>query len=311
MLDQPKTLRRLDPTETFDSLDLLQYSFQFKASDSDRVRLARNFVDERLWGIFERGTLQSQICALPFEIALNGHAVKVAGITRVSSYPEARRKGNVSRLLRHSLQQLHEEQTPIALLIPFDIGFYCRFGWEIVSANVDRPFAGIGPLLAQSVLLNVFIGVAEGALEAARGYVNTSARPRVTSCVERAVDDPGIQRQFGELLVSVLAAESLADRALGHLDKAWSEGRVLSEMTRSEAAVVIAAANVLAGDVALDVTSRIFEVTGTRSTSGALALDRYWRNVRVHTLHNPAEYKRRNLGRWYATGNYPEPGHYS
>ena len=133
MLDQSKTLRRLGPSEISDSLDLLQYAFQLKASDSDRTRLSRNFVDERLWGIFERGALQSQICALPFEIAINGHAVKAAGITRVSSYPEARRKGNISRLLRHSLQQLHEEQVPVALLIPFDIGFYRRFGWEIVN----------------------------------------------------------------------------------------------------------------------------------------------------------------------------------
>lgn len=179
------------------------------------------------------------------------------------------------------------------------------------AANTGRPFGGIGPILAQSVLLNVFVGVAEGALQAARDYVNTSARPWVTSGVERAVDDPGIQRQFGELLTQVLATESLADRALVHLDKAWAEGRNLSEATRGEAAVVVAAANVLAGDAALDVTSRIFEVTGTRSTAGGLGLDRFWRNVRVHTLHNPAEYKRRNIGRWYATGTYPEPGHYS
>lgn len=179
------------------------------------------------------------------------------------------------------------------------------------NANQDRPFATIGPAIAQSVLLNVFVGVAEGALDAARDYANKSARPWGTSGVDRAVDDPGIQRQFGEFLIAVLSASALADKALADLDRAWAEGRNLTDKTRGETAVSVAAANVLAGDVALDVTSRIFDVTGTSSTKAALGLDRFWRNVRVHTLHNPAEYKRRNLGRWFATGLYPEPGHYS
>ncbi len=179
------------------------------------------------------------------------------------------------------------------------------------SANEDRPFATIGPALSQSVLLNVFLGVAEGALAAARGYVISSARPWEASGVDRAVDDPGIQRQFGDLVAAVLATESLADRALEALDKAWAEGRDLTDKTRGETAVIVAAANVQAGNVALETTSRIFDLTGTSSTKSILGYDRYWRNVRVHTLHNPAEYKLRNIGRWYSTGAFPEPGHYS
>ncbi|WP_208511497.1 hypothetical protein [Variovorax paradoxus] len=49
---------------------------------------------------------------------------------------------------------------------------------------------------------------------------------------------------------------------------------------------------------ALEVTSKIFEVTGARSTDNALGLDRFWRNVRTHTLHNPEEYKTCNVGHW-------------
>lgn len=132
-----------------------------------------------------------------------------------------------------------------------------------------------------------------------------------TSGVEKATDDPGIQRQFGELYTQVAAATALADNALVALDNAWSQGVELGAETRGEAAVVIATANVFAGEVALEVSSKIFAIMGTRSTLRERGLDRFWRNVRVHTLHNPAEYKLRSVGRWYATGAYPEPGHYS
>ena len=60
-----------------------------------------------------------------------------------------------------------------------------------------------------------------------------------------------------------------------------------------------------------DLTSRIFEVTGARSTTAALRLDRFWRNLRVHTLHDPVDYKVRELGDWALNGRYPKPSFYS
>jgi alkylation response protein AidB-like acyl-CoA dehydrogenase len=61
----------------------------------------------------------------------------------------------------------------------------------------------------------------------------------------------------------------------------------------------------------LEVSSRIFEVTGTRSTTAALGLDRHWRNVRTHTLHDPVAYKRREVGAFLRRDEIPEPTWYS
>jgi hypothetical protein len=44
---------------------------------------------------------------------------------------------------------------------------------------------------------------------------------------------------------------------------------------------------------------------GARSATIANGYDRFWRNVRIHTLHNPAEYKTRNVGSWFLTGAHP------
>lgn len=174
--------------------------------------------------------------------------------------------------------------------------------------HAGKPFQTIGVLQQQSTLLNVFIGSAQGALIAARDYTRESSRPWIYSGVEKHTDDPWVKRTYGDLVIRTEAATLLADRALEALDRVWERGFDLTAEERGEAAVTIAAANAFAGDTALDVTSRIFEVMGARSATRANGFDRFWRNVRIHTLHNPAEYKVRNVGTWFLEGAHPEPG---
>ena len=40
-------------------------------------------------------------------------------------------------------------------------------------------------------------------------------------------------------------------------------------------------------------------------------LDRHWRNARTHTLHDPVDYKLRDLGRFFLDGRIPDPTAYS
>ncbi|MDM9645572.1 acyl-CoA dehydrogenase family protein [Rhizobium sp. S163] len=179
---------------------------------------------------------------------------------------------------------------------------------EILPERPKDAISLLAPQQQQSVLLNVFIGTAQGALIAARDYTITKSRPWIYSGVDRHLDDPWIKRQYGELWVKVQAATALADRAAAAIDAAYARGRALTVEERGETAIAVASANVLAGKVALEVTSEIFEVMGARSAVRAYGFDRFWRNVRIHTLHNPAEYKTRNVGSWFLTGDYPEPG---
>ncbi len=165
-------------------------------------------------------------------------------------------------------------------------------------------------LQQQSVLLNVFIGSAQGALHAARDYTVTTSRPWLHSGVEKHTDDPWVQRTYGDLVLRTQAATLLADKALQAIDAAFARGRDLTEAERGEAAVTVAAANAHAGAVALDVTSTVFEVMGARASAASYGFDRFWRNVRTHTLHNPAEYKIRNVGTWFLTGAYPQPSNF-
>jgi len=68
---------------------------------------------------------------------------------------------------------------------------------------------------------------------------------------------------------------------------------------------------VLSHRAAIEVSSQLFELTGARSTSQRFGLDRFWRNARVHTLHDPVDYKLRDIGRYVLNGQVPEPTAYS
>jgi hypothetical protein len=49
----------------------------------------------------------------------------------------------------------------------------------------------------------------------------------------------------------------------------------------------------------------MFDVVGSRGTHADLGFDRFWRNVRTHTLHDPLDYKLQALGRWAVHGEEP------
>ena len=93
-------------------------------------------------------------------------------------------------------------------------------------------------------------------------------------------------------------ARALADEAGAAFDRAWAPRRSPHIAGARRLRSAIAAAKVATTRASLDVASRIFEVTGARATTAKRGLDRFWRNVRTHTLHDPVDYKLRELGHW-------------
>jgi len=165
--------------------------------------------------------------------------------------------------------------------------------------------------VAQLIMANLYLGIAEGAFAAAREYLADEARPWFASGVAAATDDPFVQHRFGELWTLVRPAEALADDAGRTLQRLFAKGAAVTAQERGELAVAVATAKVLAHRAAIDVGSGLFELTGARSTSAKYGFDRYWRNARVHTLHDPVDYKYRDLGRYALAGTLPEPTAYS
>jgi alkylation response protein AidB-like acyl-CoA dehydrogenase len=175
------------------------------------------------------------------------------------------------------------------------------------------PQATLRAQVAQLMLTNVYVGGAEGALEATRSYLRGEAQPWIASNLDvaAATDDPYVQHRFGQFRVLVRPAQVLADAAASELDDAFARGPHLTRRERGEVAVVLAEAKVVAHKAAIEIGSQLFELTGARSTSAHHGFDRYWRNARVLTLHDPVDYKLRDIGRHALDGTLPEPTAYA
>lgn len=171
-------------------------------------------------------------------------------------------------------------------------------------------FASLRPLLAQLTLVNVYVGIAEGALAEARRHTLTR-RAWPSSEAPPAQQDPLVLRRYGDLYVTVLAARALADRAAEAFDASFALGDALTPEQRGSTALEIATAKVAATRNALHVTSEIFDVASARATSSSVNLDRFWRNARTHTLHDPVDYKLTELGDHTLNQQLPTPSFYS
>ncbi|WP_393923074.1 acyl-CoA dehydrogenase family protein [Pseudomonas fluorescens] len=176
---------------------------------------------------------------------------------------------------------------------------------------LSTPFACLRPLIAQLTFTHMFLGIAEGAFEEARHYTLTETRSWHKSSAEDVRQDPYVLHHYGEFWVALEGVRLLVERAAELLDHAWAKGPGLSENERGQLAIAIATAKVAATRQGLELCSRLFEVTGARSTHASLRLDRHWRNLRTQTLHDPVDYKLHELGDWALNQSLPTPTFYS
>ncbi|MFZ6872286.1 acyl-CoA dehydrogenase family protein [Undibacterium sp. Di27W] len=178
-------------------------------------------------------------------------------------------------------------------------------------ATLPTAQATLRSQVAQLIMTNLYLGIGLGAFDAARQYTQEHARAWFAAGVDKATDDPYIQHRYGELWLLLRPAVALADQAAASLEKAFRQGPLVTAETRGELAIAVAEAKCLAHRAGIEVSSQMFELTGARSTSARYGYDRFWRNVRVHTLHDPIDYKLRDLGRYVLNGSLPEPTAYS
>jgi alkylation response protein AidB-like acyl-CoA dehydrogenase len=181
-------------------------------------------------------------------------------------------------------------------------------GYPVPPPQAVLPSSTLLTPMMQLVFVNFYLGAAQGALNQALDYVRTTTRPWQTSGVVSASQDPYILELAGHLTADVQATEALAETAGVQVDEALALGTTLTAGQRRAAAATVYAAKVNATRTALDVTSRIFELMGARATANRHGFDRYWRNVRVHTLHDPVAYKAREVGNYALNGEItPDP----
>ncbi|MBD3922839.1 GNAT family N-acetyltransferase [Paenibacillus sp. PR3] len=124
-------IRNITEAHYEESIDLASFAFQTDFSAEERAVRRSQFRPEEKWGAFEDDKLLAQLTLLPLTIYINGRPIPMGGLAGVSTWPEYRRQGLVSKLLQHSLEVMRRDGQIISLLHPFEFGFYRRFGWEM------------------------------------------------------------------------------------------------------------------------------------------------------------------------------------
>ncbi|NQX28895.1 acyl-CoA dehydrogenase family protein [Microbacteriaceae bacterium VKM Ac-2854] len=174
---------------------------------------------------------------------------------------------------------------------------------EVLGALVDEPFATLVTPSIQLGFGNLYLGIAQGALAKGRGLTLARKNSWFLSGVETYAQDPFVRRLYGDLVANTAAAEALADRAGALHDAEIARGWDVTAESRAAQAIEIAKVKIVTDALALDVTTRVYEATGSSSAKSSVGLDLYWRNVRTHSLHDPVDYKKFEVGANFLTGD--------
>ncbi len=164
----------------------------------------------------------------------------------------------------------------------------------------ERP-ALFGPV-SQLVQAAIDAGIARGATEAALDFLRTRTRPYPFTA-ESVAEDPHILGEVGRLAVDLHAAEAVLARAGRTLDRIAAAA--ITAQSSAEASVAVAEAKILTTEVALEASERLLELAGASATRAGYNLGRFWRDARVHTLHDPVRWKYHLVGDYILNGALP------
>ncbi|WP_139999083.1 acyl-CoA dehydrogenase family protein [Paenibacillus paridis] len=135
-----------------------------------------------------------------------------------------------------------------------------------------------------------YVGIAAGALREALDYVKEKTRTWTAGL--KVTEDPAILIRIGEMDAKLEAARQLVLHAARLLQAAQSAPELYAS-----AALAASQAKVIATSASLEITSDVFQLMGARAATRKYGFDRYFRNARTLTLHDPVDKQREALGK--------------
>ena len=174
-----------------------------------------------------------------------------------------------------------------------------RVELDAVSVGAENVFAfDIDSLpaygaFAQLLHAAIDVGLAEAALDEALDLARAAG-----------IGGELTEHLAGELAARAFTAGAVLESAGRAVDQAFDAGVDAD----GRAALAVGAAKATTGELTVDIASRVFELTGTRGIAPSVDLDRRWRDLRTHTLHERRRDKLRILGRSFLDAAPPATG---
>ena len=182
---------------------------------------------------------------------------------------------------------------------------------RVVPATTDprtlEPDQLFGPMF-QTAFTAIPLGAAISAFNHAVNYVKTKTRPFPAANVKAATEDPYILRELGRMRSYLSGCELLVREAARYIDHVVELRDKLPReelmKMRVEAMSKVAQAKIVTTDTALSVTTDVFKVCGARAALRDENTDRFLRDVRTITVHDPVDYKAKLVGECVVRGDY-------
>lgn len=159
--------------------------------------------------------------------------------------------------------------------------------WQVIAMPGDDA-PRVDGAFGQVIHAALDVGIAQGALTELAEFLRTRTRVYRDSAASSAAVDPHLLYETGKLAVGVRAARATLQVAARAVDLA---GASPTRAQAGEASLAVATARAVAAEAAVTTASELFEIAGTGATDRRYGLDRYWRDARTHTLHDPTRWK--------------------
>jgi len=126
-------VRKIERCEFDAAIKLSEYAFKYVLDGEKRAERERFMEDHCIFGAYYQGVMVAKLHVIPHVVLLEGKEYSMGGVASISTYPEHRRRGLVHRLMREAELAMRESGQLLSYLHPFDIGFYRRYGYELLN----------------------------------------------------------------------------------------------------------------------------------------------------------------------------------
>lgn len=163
----------------------------------------------------------------------------------------------------------------------------------------------------QLVHLATLAGIVTAAAREVAGEAHARTRVFSHGSAPRWRDDPLVQQTvgvataqgFAARAIAVRAAESSQDAYLARFAVAAGSADPEAEQRANQRAELDSAqGQIVLVDLSLRATSDVLNALSASAASDAKKLDRFWRNARTVSSHNPVVFKQRIVGDWAVNG---------
>ncbi|WP_151804234.1 acyl-CoA dehydrogenase family protein [Acinetobacter bereziniae] len=154
----------------------------------------------------------------------------------------------------------------------------------------------------QVIHLATLSGIAQSAVATFIHEVQKRDRIFSHGNAELVRNDPQILQVIGKASAQAYASETITLRTAEALQQAYlshfGESEIKNIQANNDAELESAQGQVVISALVLELTSQLFNALGASASTTSKQLDRFWRNARVVSSHNPLVYKEKVIGDW-------------